>query len=296
MTGFGTAHGPVAGGQLRLEVRSVNHRHFSLQLKLPADLSALEADLRERLRTRIRRGHVTVSAAWTEEPPRPAGLRVNLARARELLEAWRTLQRDLGLPGEVSLEWIAKQPDVLQAGAGAGGEGGEGREATPADRAAILRLADQATEALLAMRASEGAALAREVEHHLASLEAHLAGVERRAPERLVAARDRLRRAVAELADGARLDEARLAQEIALMAERLDIAEEIARLKSHLAAARAALAGSEPAGRQLGFLAQEMLREINTMGSKANDAAIAHAVIAMKGELERFREQVENLE
>ncbi len=287
MTGFGAADGPVAGGRLHLELRSVNHRHLSLQLKLPADLAPLEPDLRERLRARLSRGHVTLAAQWTEEPPRPAGLKVNLARARELLQAWRTLEQELGLPGEVSLDWIARQPEVLQT---------QGGESALVDRAAVFRLADQAAEALLAMRASEGAALARDLEHHLAHLEAHLTEVERRAPERLVAARDRLRQAVAALADGARLDEARLAQEIALMAERLDLAEEIARLKSHLEAARAALAGPGPVGRQLGFLAQEMLREINTMGSKANDAAIARAVIAMKGELEGFREQVENLE
>jgi len=112
----------------------------------------------------------------------------------------------------------------------------------------------------------------------------------------VVAERDRLQKAVAALLDGGKLDESRLAQEIALLADRLDISEEIARLGTHLAAARGTLAQSEAVGRQLGFLGQEMLREINTIGSKANDAAIARAVILMKGELEKFREQVENLE
>jgi uncharacterized protein (TIGR00255 family) len=160
----------------------------------------------------------------------------------------------------------------------------------------VLSILDRAADALLAMRDNEGAALAKELNGHLAEIETALAAVEARAPERLTAERDRLRRAVAELLDGARLDEARLAQEIAFIAERLDIAEEVARLKTHLTATREALLRREAVGRQLGFLGQEMLREINTIGSKANDAAITHAVITMKGALEKFREQVENLE
>jgi uncharacterized protein (TIGR00255 family) len=117
-----------------------------------------------------------------------------------------------------------------------------------------------------------------------------------RAPERLTAERDRLRSAIVELLDGRDTDPDRLAQELAYTAERLDITEEIVRLDTHLTAAREVLAGDTAGGRRLGFLAQEMLREINTIGSKANDAVIAHEVIAMKEELERFREQLENLE
>jgi uncharacterized protein (TIGR00255 family) len=117
-----------------------------------------------------------------------------------------------------------------------------------------------------------------------------------RAPDRLVRERDRLRAAVAELLDGRAVDEARLAQEIAFQADRLDITEELVRFRSHVAAVREALASVRPIGKQLGFLAQELGREVNTMGSKANDAEIAHEVIAMKGELEKFREQIENLE
>jgi uncharacterized protein (TIGR00255 family) len=287
MTGFGAADGPVAGGRLYVEVRSVNHRHFNVQFKLPAELAPVEADMRERLRSYIHRGHVTVSARWTEYPARAAGIRLDLGRARQLLQAWRTLSQELQLPAEAPLEWIAKQPGVLEA---------DGGEEPPLDRSAVLQLVDQAAAALVAMREREGAALARALEAVLARLALELERVERRAPERLLAERDRLRKAAADLLDGLRLDETRLAQEIAVMAERVDIAEEVARLKSHLEAARAGLAAAGPVGRELGFLGQEMLREINTIGSKASDAVIAQAVIAMKSELEQFREQVENLE
>ena len=287
MTGFGTAEGPVSGGRLQLELRSVNHRHFNLQLKVPADLLALEAELRERLRERVARGHVTLSARWTQDPVKPGALRLDLTRARELVDAVRQLQQALHLPGDIDLSWVARQPEVLSADS-----------AAPAgvDAAEVVTILDRAAAALLAMRDAEGAALAKELRGHLGAIGTALRAVEERAPERLVAERDRLRLAVAELLDGARLDETRLAQEIAFIAERLDIAEEVARLKTHFDATREALERQDAVGRQLGFLGQEMLREINTIGSKANDATITQAVIVMKGELEKFREQVENLE
>jgi uncharacterized protein (TIGR00255 family) len=138
--------------------------------------------------------------------------------------------------------------------------------------------------------------MATELRHRLDLLEQAAGRIALRAPERLVRERDRLRAAVAELLEGRTVDEARLAQEIAFQADRLDITEELVRFRAHVAAAREALAADRPVGKQLGFLAQELGREVNTMGSKANDAEIAHEVIGMKGELEKFREQLENLE
>ncbi|HYL29838.1 MAG TPA: DUF1732 domain-containing protein, partial [Gemmatimonadales bacterium] len=137
---------------------------------------------------------------------------------------------------------------------------------------------------------------ARELGHRLDLLEAGGKVVAERAPERLVRERDRLRASVRELLDGRAVDEQRLAQEIAFIADKLDITEELVRFRAHVAAAREALAADRPAGKQLGFLAQELGREVNTMGAKANDPGIAQQVIAMKGELEKFREQLENLE
>jgi uncharacterized protein (TIGR00255 family) len=288
MTGFGVADGPAAGGRLQLEIRTVNHRHFNVQLRLPATLQPLEEALRERLRTRIERGHVAVGARWLEEPRRVTGPVVDVARARAVLDALERLRSELALPGDIDLGFVARQPEVMRFDGAT-----EDQAVDPAD---VLAIVDRALSDVGATRAREGAALARELAHRLDLLDRSLAEVRARAPERIVTERERLRAAVRELLDGAEPDPARIAQEIAFLAERLDVTEEMVRLGAHLEAARAALAGTAPAGRRLGFLAQEMLREINTMGAKANDAAIGHAVISMKEELERFREQLENLE
>ncbi|HET7039784.1 MAG TPA: YicC/YloC family endoribonuclease [Gemmatimonadales bacterium] len=288
MTGFGVADGPAGGGRLQIEIRTVNHRHFNVQLRLPGTLQPREEPLRQRLRTRIERGHVSVAGRWLQEPTREAGLTVDLERARAVVAALQRLQAELRLPGAIDLGFVARQPEVVRLDAGG---------AEPAvDPMDVLAIADRALEDVVGSRAGEGLALAQELRHRLDLLEARLAEVRQRAPERVVGERDRLRAAVAQLLDGAEADPQRVAQEIAFLAERLDITEEMVRLVAHLKAARATLDGSAPAGRRLGFLAQEMLREINTIGSKANDAVIAQAVIAMKEELERFREQLENLE
>jgi uncharacterized protein (TIGR00255 family) len=287
MTGFGAADGPVAGGRLRVEIRTVNHRYFNLAAKLPSELAGLEGEIRERLRRDFDRGHVAVQARWTEAPTGASGWSVDLERARLVATRLRELQQALGLGGEVSVELVARQPEVVTTGGdGAGDIAWSEVEPVVAGAGAECR----------AMRAREGAALATELGHRLDLLEQGAARIAARAPERLVHERDRLRAAVAELLDGRPVDEARLAQEIAFQADRLDITEELVRFRAHVAAARAALAGDRPAGKQLGFLAQELGREVNTMGSKANDAEITHEVVAMKGELEKFREQLENLE
>jgi uncharacterized protein (TIGR00255 family) len=155
---------------------------------------------------------------------------------------------------------------------------------------------EQAAKDVIAMRAREGRALAAELTTRLDALAAAAQEIEARAPARLTTEHERLKRAVAELTRQVSVDEQRLALEIALLADRLDITEELVRFRSHVAAARAALRSDQTVGKQLGFLAQELLREVNTMGSKANDARITQTVIGMKGDLEKFREQLENLE
>ena len=287
MTGFGAADGPVGQGVLQVEIRTVNHRYFNLSAKLPADLAVLEVEFRDRLRRDFERGHLTVSARWLQNGRRADGrLQLDVDRAREAMARLRELQTAVGLSGEITLDLVARQPDVFVP-TEEGGAAPEWREIEP-----IVAAAAQAR----AMRQREGAALGAELAHRLDLLERLSATVLARAPHRLVAERDRLRASVGELLDGRPVDEARLIQELAFLADKLDITEELVRLASHLAAAQAALAGEGAVGKQLGFLAQELGREINTIGSKANDAEILHAVIAMKGELERFREQLENLE
>ena len=287
MTGFGSAEGKVLGGRLSIEIRSVNHRYFNPQLKLPFELGGVEGPLRERLRQLLERGHVTVSARWIEAPQREAAVALDLARARQLVAAAKELKKRLKLKGEVDLAFVARQPDVLNA---------HQDGSAPAQWTEVEPIAERAVQELLGMRAREGAALAAELGGRLGALEQAARTVEQRAPERLTAELARLKKAVAELAAGVQIDEQRLAVEVALMADRVDITEELVRLRTHLAACRTALASDGAVGKQLGFLAQELLREVNTIGSKANDAGIAQTVIAMKGELEKLREQLDNLE
>ncbi|OLC06138.1 MAG: YicC family protein [Gemmatimonadetes bacterium 13_1_40CM_4_69_8] len=289
MTGFGSADGKVLGGRLRIEIRTVNHRYFNPQLRLPFDLAGVEGELRERLRTLLERGHVSVSARWLEAPETEAAVSLDLARARQVVAALRELKKKLRLKGEPDLAFVARHPDVLTVS----GNGGTAAAVTWAD---LQPLVEQAAREVVAMREREGQALAADLVDRLDALETHAGVVADRAPARLAVEYERLKKAVAELAAGVQLDEQRLALEIALMADRVDITEELVRFRTHLAACREALQANGAVGKQLGFLAQELLREVNTMGAKANDAAMTQAVIAMKGELERFREQLENLE
>jgi uncharacterized protein (TIGR00255 family) len=288
MTGFGAGEGPVAGGRLRIEIRTVNHRYFNLSAKLPNELGALEGELRERLRKDFDRGHISVGARWMEYPERtePA-VRLDLAGARAAAARLKHLQAVLGLSGELTLELVARQPDVFVTDQG---------EQSAVDWAAVEPVLAQAAAECRAMRGREGEVLATELRHRLELMEVAAKAIAARVPVRLLRERDRLRASVTELLDGRAVDETRLAQELAFIADKLDITEELVRFAAHVAAARQALASNKPVGKQLGFLAQELGREVNTVGSKANDPEIAHHVIAMKGELEKFREQLENLE
>ncbi len=287
MTGYGAVEGPLAGGHLAIEIRTVNHRHFSAQIRVPPALQFLEPELRNRLRRRIERGQVSLTARWTDEPPDAARVRVNIHRARAIVRALEDLQATLDLPGQIDLTFVARQPDVLTTGEPAAVEVGEED---------LSRLLDHAIDELTDMREGEGRALANELERLLTEMETHLDRVTGRAPERLGAERERLRRSVRDLLDGASPNEERLAQEIALLADKLDITEELVRLRTHMRAFRTMLEENGAVGRRLAFLGQEMLRETNTIGSKANDAEITQSVVAIKGELEKLREQVENLE
>jgi uncharacterized protein (TIGR00255 family) len=217
---------------------------------------------------------------------------VDLDRAREYVEALRVLGTELGVKGEVDLATLARFRDLFQ-----GVEREE--EALLPTEEEFLGVAKEAMLSALAMRAEEGERLSGDLRRGLSIMERELEEIARRAPERIVAERDRLRLAIQALLEGeTRVDEERLAREVAHLAERWDIHEEIVRFRSHLAMFRDTLDRGEAGGvgKRLGFIAQEFLREANTMGSKANDAAIAACVILLKEEIDRLREQLENVE
>ena len=285
MTGFGSAEGLVGGSRVSVELRTVNHRFFSPSIKLPSDLSRWEPEVREALRRKIARGHVTLSART--ERTSSAGS-IDEQRFASYVAMLRDLRDRHGLDGPIDVATVLRMPDVL-----ASAEDGE--EGTAAEVTAIV---ESAIESLTRSRGEEGRRLAGYLLERLGIVDGALSRIAARAPERIVAQRDRLRESVRVLTEGMGVDEQRIAQEIAILADRLDVQEELQRFASHIAAFRAALeqSGGEPVGKRLGFLLQEMLREANTTGSKANDAAMLRDVVTIKEELERIREQVENLE
>ena len=288
MTGFGASEGDCAGRRVRVEIRTVNHRFFNLAIRLPSELGSVEAELRDALRRDFERGHVSVSVRWTEDTAARGPQDVDWARLAATVEGLRAIRDRFDLDGDVTLELLMRHADSSRS---------QTDEAMPATAwQELAPVVAGAAEACRVARKREGEVLAADLLARLDALETESAEIRAVTPARLVRERDRLRANVAQLLDGRPIDDARLAQELAMTADRLDIAEELVRFHAHIDAARAAIAKDAPMGKQLGFLAQELGREVNTMGSKANDAAIAHRVVAMKGELEKFREQLENLE
>ena len=287
MTGFGAADGRVGAARVSVEVRTVNHRFFTPTMKLPGSFARWEGDVREALRKRIARGHVSLFAR-IERDATTTGPEIDQQRVAQWVQALRELQQRHGLEGTLDLATVMRMPDVLAAR----------EEEDPGSVAELVTIVDEAIAALMRMREEEGRALATLIGSRLDLVEAALRRIAARGPERLAAQRERLQARVAELAGGIAVEPQRLAQELAVLAERLDVAEEMDRFESHIREFRRALGDSsgEPVGKRLGFLLQEMLREANTTGSKANDAPIQHEVVGIKEELERIREQVENLE
>jgi len=287
MTGFGTAEGTVGQARVTVEVRTVNHRFFNSSIKLPSAFSAWEGDVREALRRHIARGHVSLSARIERIDDSP--IQVDEARFSAYVTQLRELGKRHGMASELDLATVLRLPGVVVTGA---------TEEAGGTAAELVAVVEEAASALTQMRKEEGGRLAQSIRERLDIIEGALGRLADRSPARLAEQKARLERAVAELAVGVAVDPQRLAQEIAIMADRLDVSEELDRFKSHLHSFRATLDdnGREPVGKRLSFVLQEMLREANTTGSKANDAAMLAEVVAVKEELERIREQVENLE
>jgi uncharacterized protein (TIGR00255 family) len=277
----------VGSQRVTVELRTVNHRFFNPHVKLPSSLARWEVDLREQLRRSIARGNVTLSARTEREAAVP--LSVDEERFAGYVTQLRDLQKRHGLSEELGVGTVLRMPEVFS---------NSTRDDAPESVEELSAVVGAALDALTRMREAEGERLSTVLEERIAAVESTLELIAERAPARLVVERDRLRASVRELANGVDVDPARLAQEVALLADRLDVSEEIDRFRAHVAAFRAALRAParEPVGKRLGFLLQEMLREANTTGSKARDAEMMHHVVAVKEELERIAEQVENVE
>lgn len=287
MTGFGTARAAQGAEAVDVDVRSVNHKFCEVKVRLPRELAALEVEITRAVKERLARGGVEVSVRRSGGQSTVVP-RVDAALAAEYARAFGELQARLGLAGAVTIA------DVLAA------EGVVRVEERPPDleagRLAVAAALATAIDELAAMRAREGEALARDLASRLDIVEGIVSRVEVLAPQSIDHYRTRLTERLQEVARGFAPDPARLAQEVALFADRMDVSEEITRLRSHVAQTRGLMSGSEPAGRKMEFLVQEMHREANTIGSKSQSAEIAALVVALKAEIERMREQVQNVE
>ena len=294
MTGYGDAEQDTPVGRLRAEIRTVNHRYFSANLRLARVVEKYEPQVREWLRTQMPRGHVNFALRIEQPQATDAGdgpvLELDEARARQYYAALTKLKATLKLPGEIDIAMMSRYNDLIAPADDAGGP--------ELDIELVRAVTERAAQAAVLMREQEGQRLAEDLEGRLQSIEVALKRIAELAPARLVSERDRMRRVVGELLEGIPVDEDRIAREIAYLVERWDVSEELVRMRSHIELFRASVAAPspEPVGKRLSFLVQEMNRETNTIGSKANDSAIEHEVIAVKDEIERLREQIENVE
>lgn len=287
MTGYGRCQAALEGREMTLEVKTVNHRFLDLSFRLPRNVGFLEEILRRELTAAFQRGHMDVFVAYRNTRSDARQVRVDTALAGAYVEAARQVQEIAGTDEALSVAQLMAMPDVVQIA--------EAQE----DQGAVEQLAGLALEGVIAevraMRAREGEALRRDLMEHLNALAQLRDRMADRAPLVPLAYRERLNARLAEL--GAEtVEPQRLAQEVALFADKCAIDEELSRLASHIAQMRACLEEKGAVGRRLDFLTQEMNREVNTIGSKASDLEITQSVVAAKSEIEKLREQVQNVE
>lgn len=289
MTGFGTGSATLPGGRIVVEIKSVNARFLELKLTLPRSQQALEPELRGLAQSRITRGRVDLTIRREGVERRQVRLEPDIDLARATVRAWRKLQRELELPGEVDLALLRdSRLELLRLVE----EGGDPEEEARATRRAVSRALDVHERE----RRREGRHLQRDMRQRTRRLENLRAACATRAKELKGLVRERLLSRVQSIEGIGTIDPQRIVQEVALVVERGDVSEELTRLESHLSALSSLLAESEPAGKRIEFLLQEVLREFNTIGSKANHLPITEAVLAAKGELEKLREQAANIE
>jgi uncharacterized protein (TIGR00255 family) len=290
MTGYGRAETALEGRNVVIEIKSLNHRNLEVHVRLPAFLGFLEMDIKKRIQEKISRGRVEIGMKVEAEPGANGGekLSVNLPLIREYHALLNNIKEELGLQDEITLNLIARLKNGIYV---------SDLEIDPDEAWKTIHGAlDEAVDSLLKMKEKEGELLYSDFVERLALTEGYIQKLEVRAPVVALEYRDRLRERIGELAQGIEIDESRLSQEIAILAEKSDITEETVRLTSHMVQFREMIQEGGATGRKLDFLLQEMHREINTIGSKSNDLEISSNVIEIKTELAKLREQVQNIE
>ena len=288
MTGYGRGEADVRGAKFSVELNSVNRKQSDIAINLPRDLAELEPRIRQAINENISRGRTNVIVSFHSGANGARQLALDIELARSYHDAMRALQKELNAPGEITINAILQAPGVMRAPE----QAVSAEEAWPAvDRALRAALAD-----LIKMREREGKHLAKDLIHRLKAIRKNLKDVRGLHPDVVkrfrIALIDRIQKAGLPIPT----EDERLLKEVSFFADRSDVSEELTRLESHLAQFAHHLRRTEPVGRTLEFITQEMFRELNTLGAKANDAAISQRVVATKAELEKIREQVQNLE
>jgi uncharacterized protein (TIGR00255 family) len=287
MTGFGQGSAVGDAFKVRVDIRSVNNRFLDVHVRLPQEFASLELTVKKQAQAALHRGRVDITIAV--EQMKEAAFQINRPMVAGYLAALGEMKRDFGLEGEPSLELIAKLPGALQVTQ-------DVSQLDEALAAGIVAAVSQALVALSEMRLIEGQELAVELKSRLDMIDKQLPGIESEAARLPGIYRERLQKRLQEIQTGVQVDETRLAQEAIMLADRSDISEEIARLKSHLTQMRDVVHADEEVGKRIDFILQEMNREANTILSKASDIAISDAAIIIKTEVEKMREQGQNVE
>ncbi len=287
MTGYGRSEGAIGETAVVAEIRSTNHKYCDIVVRVPKSLIPRETALKKLIQEGFTRGRFELTVALNGAADRTKRLDLDLELAERYYRVLNDLKAKLGLPGSVDLNLLANFREIISV-----------EEESPVDQLAerVEGLVKEAMARLAEMRRKEGSALARDLGKRITLIEKTLSQITRRVPRMVSSYRDRLKKRVTQLARDIKLDPSRLVQEVTIFAERSDISEEMTRMHSHLRQFKAMLRKDEPVGRSLDFLIQEMNREVNTIGSKASDATIAMAVVGAKTELEKVREQVQNIE
>ena len=288
MTGFGRGEGETTLGKVFVETRSVNHRYCDINIKLPKRLTPFENRIKEIIRAQVSRGRVDIFLKLDSLGEENIHLTVDLHLAQEYYRALQSLKESLHLKDKISLELVAGAKDVITAKEETGDLEPFWQEVLPILKRSFQDLDD--------MKRSEGEILSKDLQQRLERITDQLEEIKHLFPSRIEAYQNRLRERVHALLGGIDVDPSRFQQEVALLAERTDITEEIVRAESHLAQFLAFLKAAEPVGRKMDFLLQEIHREVNTASAKANDVEISQRVVEIKAELEKIREQVQNIE
>jgi uncharacterized protein (TIGR00255 family) len=288
MTGFGAAAVEDGAFAVRTEARSVNHRFLQVKTRLPSELAHLEGEIEQLVKKTLERGAVTIHVG-VERAPGADVAKVDVEVARAYRDQLQALARELGLAPAVSLDTLVQLPGVVASP--------DLREEVEHEGKLVERCVRQALGALVVMRETEGRSLHADLEKNAQGVAKLVAKIEKRMPKVILEHHRNLLKRVDDLLGGRDVvKKAELARELALLAERMDVSEELTRLTSHLEQLGALLAKSKPVGRELDFLVQEFLREANTIGAKCSDAEVAHTVVELKTLIERLREQVQNVE